>query len=175
MSKQSDSDKSTLSVPDQTTNSGEVDQGGAMDLRMRVRENEGITIVDVAGELELHNAPQLRAELLKLCEADAPCVAVDLSGLTFIDSTGIGVLVGALKRAREHGGALTLICPVPRIRRVFEITGLLKALPLYETRGEALAVCAPQSAPVASLDTPAVATPAAAKPKSANSIEAAGA
>jgi anti-sigma B factor antagonist len=112
-----------------------------MDLRLRARDIEGITLVEVAGELELHNAPQLRAELQRACENDGPCVVVDLSGLTFIDSTGIGVLVGGLKRAREHGGALTLVCPVPRIRRVFEITGLLKALPLYETREAAQAAC----------------------------------
>jgi anti-sigma B factor antagonist len=112
-----------------------------MDLRLRARDHEGIMVVEVAGELELHNAPQLRAELLRACEVDQPCVVVDLSGLTFIDSTGIGVLVGALKRTREHGGVLTLVCPVPRIRRVFEITGLLKALPLYETRQAAQEAC----------------------------------
>ena len=131
-----------------------------MDLRLRARESEGIELVEVAGELELHNAPQLRAELLRACEGQSPCVVVDLSGLTFIDSTGIGVLVGALKRARERGGALTLVCPVPRIRRIFEITGLLRALPLFETRAEAQAACAstPKAASAPVTEAPVVET-----------------
>ena len=118
-----------------------------MDLRLRTRTLGRTTIVDVAGEVELHSAPQLRAELLRACDTQQPCVVVDLSGVTFIDSSGIGVVVGGLKRARERGGALVLVSPQPRVRRIFEITGLLAALPFFESIDSAVAACPGASVP----------------------------
>ena len=109
-----------------------------MDLRMRTRVLEAATLVEVGGEIDLHSAPQLRATLLKITESAAPRVVVDLAEVIFIDSTGIGVLVGALKRARENSGALHFCGAQQRVRRVFEITGLLRALPLFDTQGAAL-------------------------------------
>ena len=112
-----------------------------MDLRVRTRTVNGATVVGVAGEVELHSARQLRAELLQACSGECPCVVVDLSAVSFIDSSGIGVIVGALKRARERGGSLVLVSPQPRVRRIFEITGLLGALPFYDAIDGAIAAC----------------------------------
>ena len=117
-----------------------------MDLRLRMRNLGGTAVVEVGGEIDLHSAPQLRATLLKPTEGEKPRLVVDLSEVSFIDSTGIGVLVEALKRAREAGGALHFCGASPRVRRVFEITGLLRVLPLFESREAALAAwSAPQS------------------------------
>jgi anti-sigma B factor antagonist len=66
-----------------------------------------------------------------------------MSEVSFIDSTGIGVLVGALKRTRENRGSFALVGAQPRVRRVFEITGLLQALPLFDSIDEALTVDSP--------------------------------
>ena len=112
-----------------------------MELRLSVYESGGATVVEAGGEVELHNAPRLREELRRVCEADKPCCVIDMSKVSFIDSTGVGVLVGALKRAREHGGSLTIACPQPRVRRVFEITGLLGALPIYDSLEAAHGAC----------------------------------
>ena len=127
-----------------------------MDLRMRVRHEGEVVVVEVGGEIDLHSAPQLRAELVKATEPlktaektaeagktvssdlRAPRVVVDLNEVSFLDSTGIGVLVGALKRARERGGALHFCNAQARVKRVFEITGLMRALPLHESREAAL-------------------------------------
>ena len=118
-----------------------------MDLRLRTRpsgaatagQSESATVVEVAGELDLHSAPQLRAELGRAIESGgAPHVVVDLAGVTFLDSTGVGVLVGALKRARQADGSLHFCGAQPRVRRVFEITGLIGVIPLFVTRSEAL-------------------------------------
>ncbi len=109
-----------------------------MDLRLRVRNIGAAALVETGGEIDLHSAPQLRAALLKVSEAPAPQVVVDLGEVTFIDSTGIGVLVGALKRARESGGDVHFCGVQSRVRRVFEITGLLRVLPLFESRDAAL-------------------------------------
>jgi anti-sigma B factor antagonist len=96
----------------------------------------------------LHSAPQLREELHRVCGGGA-CVVVDLSGVSFIDSTGLGVLIGGLKRAREKG-SLSLVCPHSRVRRVFEITGLTQVFTFFDAQEEAVASCAtalPKPAP----------------------------
>ena len=114
-----------------------------MDLRLRTRpfsaQTERVMVVEVAGELDLHSAPQLRAEVGRALENNVPRIVIDLAGVTFLDSTGVGVLVGALKRARAATGALNFCGAQPRVRRVFEITGLLGALPLFDTRDQACA------------------------------------
>jgi anti-sigma B factor antagonist len=112
-----------------------------MELQLRIYESGGATVVAVSGDIELHSAPKLREELRHVCELENPCCVVDMSGVPFIDSTGVGVLVGALKRAREHGGNLTIACPQVRVRRVFEITGLLGALPIYDSVEVAQSSC----------------------------------
>jgi anti-sigma B factor antagonist len=113
-----------------------------MELQLRVYEADGATVVEVAGEVELHSAPALREELRRICESPSPCCVVDMGGVPFIDSTGVGVLVGALKRAREHSGSLAIASPQSRVRRVFEITGLLSALPIYDSLAAAQDACA---------------------------------
>lgn len=84
------------------------------------------TVVHVAGELDLFAAPQLRQRLVDIIERGSAHLALDLSEVTFIDSTGLGVLVGALKRARGYGGDLSLRAVPPSVLKVFEITGLTK-------------------------------------------------
>ena len=108
-----------------------------MDLRLRTRQAGRATIVEVGGEVELHSAPQLREEIHRVCGVDNPCVIVDLSGVSFIDSTGLGVLIGGLKRAREKG-SLSLVCPQPKVKRVFEITGLTNVFSIWNSVDEAL-------------------------------------
>lgn len=115
--------------------------GFEMDLRLRSRKSGAASVVEVGGEVELHSASQLRDELMRASEVEKPCVVVDLTRVTFIDSTGLGVLVGALKRVRERG-ALSLVCPQRAVRRVFEITGLTQVFPIYDTLEEAVASCA---------------------------------
>lgn len=116
-----------------------------MDLRLRSRKSGAASVVEVGGEVELHSASQLRDELIHASESENPCVVVDLSRVTFIDSTGLGVLVGALKRVRERG-ALSLVCPQRAVKRVFEITGLTQVFPIYDTLEEAVASCSTSGA-----------------------------
>jgi anti-sigma B factor antagonist len=80
--------------------------------------------VRLMGELDMGTAPKLREELLRLASGGAQLVTVDLSDLVFIDSTGLSVLITALKRLRQQGGDLALRSPTPGTRRVLEITGL---------------------------------------------------
>jgi anti-sigma B factor antagonist len=88
-------------------------------------ENEGDqTVCRIRGDLDAVSAPRLRAVLAERINSD---VVLELSELQFIDSSGLGVLVGALKRFEAAGRRLTLRAPTSGIQRVFAITGLDRA------------------------------------------------
>ena len=112
-----------------------------MNLKLRTHKMGSANVVEVAGEVELHNAELLRDELLRAGNGEHPCVVVDLSRVSFIDSTGVGVLVGAFKRVREIG-TLSVVCPQRNVRRIFEITGLTKVFVLHQNVSDALNECA---------------------------------
>jgi anti-sigma B factor antagonist len=100
-----------------------------MDIAPRDRKQGVWSVIEVAGELDLSNVSDLEARLAEQLRVD-PHVAVDLSGVTFMDSSALGALVGALKRAREHDGDVILVGAGGSPRRVLEITGLDKAFTL---------------------------------------------
>ena len=82
------------------------------------------TVLAVKGEVDVYSAPRLREKLVELVSQGHRHIVVDLESVDFLDSTGLGVLVGGLKRLRSHEGDLTLVCTQARILKVFEITGL---------------------------------------------------
>jgi len=104
-----------------------------------VHERDGRTIVAAAGELDVHTAPILQAELSDRSQQDRPALVVDLTDVGFIDSTGLGVLVTTLKHVRESGGTLDVVVTSARVHKVFALTGLDVVIPLHETLDEALA------------------------------------
>jgi anti-sigma B factor antagonist len=82
-------------------------------------------VVVARGEIDVATSPTLRAQLAELLARGADSVTLDLAGVSFIDSSGLGVLVGALKRLRDGGGqTFNLVAARSGVRRVFEITGL---------------------------------------------------
>ena len=87
-------------------------------------------------------APQLGRCLLSLADEGKTGLVVDLSLVTFMDSTGIGVLLDALRRLSARSGQLALVCPTERIMRPFEVTGLVGYLKIFGTREEALGAVA---------------------------------
>jgi anti-sigma B factor antagonist len=94
-------------------------------------DGDGHVVLHVAGELDAATAPQLKEALFGLIDGrEASVLDVDLTELDFIDSTGLGVLVGARQLIRSDGGELRLCNPRPNIAKVLEITGLSKAFPL---------------------------------------------
>jgi anti-sigma B factor antagonist len=108
-------------------------------LSCTVDHRAGAVIVHVAGEVDMTNAGTLRETLIDVLGADpATHLIVDLSGVEFIDSTGVGVIVGARKRAMSRGGTLTAVVATHAVRRVLETTGLLKAWRVTATVEEAL-------------------------------------
>jgi anti-sigma B factor antagonist len=111
-----------------------------MEFGLTVDESKApFTVVAVAGEVDLVTAPELRAALLELVGAGKVALIVDLEAVEFLDSTGLGVLVGAVKRARADGGDLSLVCTHPHLLKVFEITGLTTVFAIHDSLSEALA------------------------------------
>jgi anti-sigma B factor antagonist len=95
-------------------------------------------IVEPRGQADLHTAPALREALSEAIESGGKVVVVDLSGVTFVDSMTLGVLLGAVKRLRQRGGELRIIVDDPHVRRVFEITLLDRVFDLFRDRSLAL-------------------------------------
>ena len=86
-----------------------------MDLDLNVRKEGDHSVLEVAGEID-----------------------VDLEKVDFLDSTGLGVLVGGLKRVRNHDGSLQLVCTQEKILKIFRITGLTKVFPIHSSVGDAI-------------------------------------
>ncbi len=104
-----------------------------MELSLSTRDVADRSVVEVAGEIDVYTAPQLRERLINLVESGARQVVVDLGRVEFLDSTGLGVLVGALKRLRSAGGELSLVCAQERLLKIFRITGLDRVFTLYDS------------------------------------------
>ena len=91
------------------------------------------------GELDLYAAPELKRRLASAIDGGKTRVVVDLTDASFLDSTALGVLLGALKRLRVRDGALAVASEEPTIRRILEVTGMNQVLDLHKTADDALA------------------------------------
>ncbi len=94
-------------------------------------------VMTLAGEVDVYTAPRLKSALVELIEQGCVNVLVDLENVGFIDSSGLGVLVGGLRRAKEKSGAIRLVCTRDSILKIFRITGLDKVFPIFESVDEA--------------------------------------
>ena len=110
-----------------------------MDLSLATRTVSDRTVVVVSGEIDVYTAPKLREQIVSLVDEGQYHLIIDMSGVEFLDSTGLGVLVGGLKRVRAHDGSLALVCDEERILKIFRITGLTKVFPIHATVDEAVA------------------------------------
>jgi anti-sigma B factor antagonist len=99
-------------------------------------------IVAVTGEIDLFTAPELKAAIGEALESGRTRIVVDLTATTFLDSTALGVLIGAVKRLRSRDGVLTIVNTDPNIAKTFEITGLDQIFTIRRTREEAVVALA---------------------------------
>jgi anti-sigma B factor antagonist len=97
-----------------------------------------LALVSVSGEIDLYTAPNLRAGIENAGSVGVDTVIVDLSKISFIDSSGLGVLVQETKRREGLGQSLVLVTNDPRVLRVIEVTGLRRFLQTYATLHDAL-------------------------------------
>ena len=104
-----------------------------MDLKLGHYSKDGIEVVDVEGEIDIYTAPRLRELLIELAGKNSYQLVINMDKVGFLDSTGLGVLVGGLKRVRTHDGSLDLVCTQERILKIFRITGLTKVFGIHDT------------------------------------------
>ena len=109
-----------------------------MDLGLVEREQDGWIVLTVSGEIDIATAPSLRERLHSLLADEKHRLIIDLDDVGFLDSTALGVLVGALKRARMDDGEVRIACAQPRVLKVFEITRLDSAFDLFDSVEEAV-------------------------------------
>jgi anti-sigma B factor antagonist len=102
-----------------------------MELSLATRTVADHTVLEVGGEVDVYTAPRLRERLIELVEGGARHVVVDLGRVEFLDSTGLGVLVGALKRLRASGGTFGLVCSKEPLLKIFRITALDQVFPIH--------------------------------------------
>jgi anti-sigma B factor antagonist len=97
-----------------------------------------VTILELSGEVDLHSSTAFREALQQAIGEGGRQILVDAMGVSFMDSTGLGVLVMGERQLRPLGGALAVACAI-ELRRLLELTGLVDVFSLHSSRGEALA------------------------------------
>lgn len=100
---------------------------------------DGMHVFELSGGLDIATSPTVRAALLEASQRGDHRLIVDLSNVDFLDSTGLGALIGAQRRAKEFGGDVRLVVGEGQIARLLRITGLLKVFGVYPTLEDALA------------------------------------
>lgn len=95
-----------------------------MELSLATRAVSDHVVLEIGGEIDVYTAPKVRERLIEMINSGQRYIVVDLSRVDFLDSTGLGVLVGARRRLDVSGGRLRLVCPHERLLKIFRITGL---------------------------------------------------
>jgi anti-sigma B factor antagonist len=109
------------------------------DLSIHVHVHEDMQVFDLVGSLDIATSPTVRAALTSASERGSHRLIVDLTRVDFLDSTGLGALIGGQRRAKEFGGEVRLVAKEGQILRLLRITGLLKVFSVYPTLDDAVA------------------------------------
>ena len=130
---------------------GRVDMGAELDIV--VRRERGFVVVKATGVIDISTVSRLRERLFEVADAGRPLI-VDLQQITFIDSAGLGALIGAARRAEEHGGTLHAVCARPHTRKLLWLTGVDRRIPLSSSLDGAVASIAASGADRPATDPP---------------------
>jgi anti-sigma B factor antagonist len=110
-----------------------------MDFDVETSHRDGASVLTLRGEIDVYTAPQLRQSIVDLVEEGSVRLVVDMRAVEFLDSTGLGVLVEGLKRVKSKDGSLSIVATQDKILKIFDITGLNRAFPIFASVEEALA------------------------------------
>ncbi len=103
-----------------------------MHLELQCIPRDPWTVLALRGDLDMAGAPRLRQEVARLVAEGRTHLVLDLRSVDFLDSTGLGAVIGALRRVRSHDGELLIACPEPRLRRVFTSCDLDRVFVLHD-------------------------------------------
>ena len=104
--------------------------------------SDGRGLIELSGEVDLYTAPRFKDDLIALIDAGVADIVIDLSRVTFIDSTALGVLIGGVRRVNAAAGAMTLVVTSRPVERVLSITGLDRVFTIHESLEDAIAALA---------------------------------
>ena len=110
-----------------------------IDIGVEARNAGRWTVLDVEGEVDVFTAPKLREKIIALLDGGSDHLVVNLEKVLFMDSTGLGVLVGGLKRVKEKNGELAIAGAQGTVLRVLSVTGLNTVFPMHDTVDQATA------------------------------------
>ncbi len=106
---------------------------------IQVREVGNVVILDINGEIDLYNAPEIKETIKNQMEQGKNQIIINLDKVSYIDSSGIGVLISSLSNLKKAGGGLKIIHVYASVRKVFELTKLTSFFDIYDSEQEALA------------------------------------
>ena len=109
-----------------------MEERGRAFFQTRVREVQGTPVVELEGEVDLSTSASFKETVYQVIDSGKRDIVIDLDGLDFMDSTGLGVLVAVLKKISLEGGSIRLVCSKRSILKVFRITGLDKVFDIYD-------------------------------------------
>ena len=110
-----------------------------MHLEIHCSTQDGWTVLTPFGDLDMAGAPGFRQAVVREVGEGRNQLVVDLSAVTFLDSSGLGAIIGGLQRTRAHGGDLVLVCRDSEIRRAFELCDLDRVFNLHADLDAAVA------------------------------------
>jgi len=111
---------------------------GGFLMELNVREKDGITILDIEGEIDLYNAPNLKNIINGLIDERRYEIILNLEKVSYIDSSGIGAIISSLSNLKKYQGSLKLLNVQAAVRKVFELTKLVSFFEIYSNESEAL-------------------------------------
>lgn len=118
-----------------------------MELGINIREAGDVTILDLEGELDTYSCPSVRDTIVRLVDEGKKQILLNMAGVEYIDSAGLGTLVGGLKRATENDGILKIVHANEQLQKVFNITGLVRVFEQYDSEEAALQSFSGEGAP----------------------------
>lgn len=111
-------------------------------MKLDVERKETNIIIRLSGELDLYTVNNLRAVLEREMEVKGiKNLILNLGKVDFIDSSGLGLILGKYKALTERGGKVVAVDLLPVVKKIFELSGLLKIIPIYDTESQAVADC----------------------------------
>ena len=114
-----------------------------MELAIDRRETDGLTVVEVGGELDVYTAPRLMQVVADSVAQGHRDLVIDLSGVTFMDSTALGVLVSSRQMVAEGEGRLRLVLSDPHVGKIMRITGFQDLFEIFSTLEDAVSLPGP--------------------------------
>jgi anti-sigma B factor antagonist len=118
------------------------EDGDRMELVVSRQAVDGVPVLAVTGEVDVYSAPALSENLTQLLDEGSNTIVVDLTGVAFLDSTGLGALISARTATDKNGGSLPVVCNQERILKLFTITGLDGVFSIFPTVEDAVAAAA---------------------------------